>query len=136
MDFLGSRQMETAPTSIEVLLRPTLGQSDEPSDLRGSLSPTSVYNTWQSQNLSFYSPLLVHRMSFEDWKTEFQRCEICYLGPDTLLEEDDGTMVQVLSMWEGDLHEGSWRKRVNAGGCRNYPCKSPDTVINHLIQPS
>ena len=41
--------METAPTSIEVLLRPTLGQSDEPSDLRGSLSPTSVYSTWQSQ---------------------------------------------------------------------------------------
>ena len=40
--------METAPTSIEVFLRPTLGQSDEPSDLRGSLSPTSVYSTWQS----------------------------------------------------------------------------------------
>ena len=40
--------METAPTSIEVLLRPTLGQSDEPSDLRGSLSPTSVYSIWQS----------------------------------------------------------------------------------------
>ena len=48
MDFLGSRWMETAPTSIEVLLRPTLGQSDEPSDLRGSLSPTRVYSTWQS----------------------------------------------------------------------------------------
>ena len=30
---------ETAP--IEVLLRPTLFQSDEPSDLRGSLSPTT-----------------------------------------------------------------------------------------------
>ena len=41
--------METAPTSIEVLLRPTQSQSDEPSDLRGSLSPTSVYSTWQSQ---------------------------------------------------------------------------------------
>ena len=39
--FLGSRRMETAPTSIEVLLRPTLFQSDEPSDLRGSLSPTT-----------------------------------------------------------------------------------------------
>ena len=38
LDFLGSRRMETAPTSIEVLLRPTLGQS---SDLRGSLSPTT-----------------------------------------------------------------------------------------------
>ena len=48
MDYLGSRWMETAPTSIEVLLRPTLGQSDELSDLRGSLSPTSVYSTWQS----------------------------------------------------------------------------------------
>ena len=49
MDFLGSRRMETAPTFMEVLLRPTLGQSDEPSDLRGSLSPTSVYSTWLSQ---------------------------------------------------------------------------------------
>ena len=36
VDFLGTRWMKTAPTSIEVLLRPTLGQSDEPSDLRGS----------------------------------------------------------------------------------------------------
>ena len=46
--------METAPTSIEVLLRPT----DEPSDLRGSLPAPrhdiaarcpSVYDTWQTQ---------------------------------------------------------------------------------------
>ena len=52
VDFLGSRRMETAPKSIEVILRPTQSQSDEPSDLRGSLSPTtrhSVYGTWQSQ---------------------------------------------------------------------------------------
>ena len=42
--------METAPTSIEVLLRPTLGQADEPSDLRGSLSPTSVYTTHPIMN--------------------------------------------------------------------------------------
>ena len=31
VDFLGSRRMETAPTSIEVLLRPAQSQSDEPS---------------------------------------------------------------------------------------------------------
>ena len=49
VDFLGSRRLETAPTPIEVLLRLTQSQSDEPSDLRGSLSPTSVYSTWQSQ---------------------------------------------------------------------------------------
>ena len=47
--FGGIRRMETAPTSIEVFLRPTQSQSDEPSELRGSLSPTSVYSTWQSQ---------------------------------------------------------------------------------------
>ena len=29
--------METAPTSIEVFFRPTLGQSDEPSDLHDSI---------------------------------------------------------------------------------------------------
>ena len=38
---LGSRRMETAPTSIEVLLHLTQSQSDELSDLRGSLSPTT-----------------------------------------------------------------------------------------------
>ena len=41
VDFLESRRRGTAPTSIEVLLHPTLGQSDEPSDLRGSLNPTT-----------------------------------------------------------------------------------------------
>ena len=39
VDSLGSRRMGTAPTFIEVLSRLALGQSDEPSDLRGSLSP-------------------------------------------------------------------------------------------------
>ena len=43
VDFLGSSRMKTAPTSIEVLLRPTLGQSDEPSDLHGYLSPTTQH---------------------------------------------------------------------------------------------
>ena len=41
VDLLGSRWMESAPTSIEVLLRPTIDQSEEPSYLRGSLSPTT-----------------------------------------------------------------------------------------------
>ena len=43
VDFLSCRWMETAPTSIEVLLRPPLGQSDEPPDLRGSPSPTTKH---------------------------------------------------------------------------------------------
>ena len=43
VDFLGSRRIESEHTSIEVLLRPTQSQSDEPSDLCGSLSPTIAY---------------------------------------------------------------------------------------------
>ena len=39
--------METAPTSIEVILRRTQSQSDEPSDLRGSLSPTTRHRCTQ-----------------------------------------------------------------------------------------
>lgn len=59
-------------------------------------------------------------MSFEDWSTEFQRLEICYLGPDTLLDEDEGELADSVGKWEGNLNIGSWRRRVNAGGCRNY----------------
>ena len=52
VDSLGSRQLETAPSSIEVFLRPPLGQSDEPSDLRGSLSPTTGH---RCTHVSVYS---------------------------------------------------------------------------------
>ena len=55
VDFWGSRRLETAPTSIEVLLRPTQSQSDEPSDLRGFLSPTIVY-TAPGSHPSTYEP--------------------------------------------------------------------------------
>ena len=62
-------------------------------------------------------------MSFDDWVNEFQRVEICYLGPDTLLDEDEGELADQLAKWEGNLNTGSWRRRVNAGGCRNYTCE-------------
>ena len=45
VDFLGSRQMVNTPTSIDVILRPTQSQSDQPSDLRGSLSPTTGHRS-------------------------------------------------------------------------------------------
>ena len=60
VNLLGSRRMETVPTSIEVLLRPTEGQSDEPSDLRGSLSPTIVYTAPGSPRRS---PILLRRLT-------------------------------------------------------------------------
>ena len=53
-------------------------------------------------------------MSFRDFSTHFQRLEICHLGPDALAESDSKTH------WQCQLLNGSWKKKVNAGGCRNY----------------
>ena len=63
-----------------------------------------------------------YRMSFNDFKTEYMKMEICYLGPDTLGDEDSGKHRR----WEGTIHQGSWRKFVNAGGCVNHKkCRYP-----------
>ena len=94
--------METAPTSIEVLLRPTLGQSDEPSDLRGSLSPTSVYSTWQSPggHSSNYEPGAT-LLNFSDRAYHAERTpysilcgSVCAVSITSkfLLEQDDETL--------------------------------------------
>jgi len=59
-------------------------------------------------------------MCFEDFAQEFQRLEICYLGPDTLLDDDEGEIAEACAKWEGQLMDGEWKRRVTAGGCRNY----------------
>ncbi|ESN95936.1 hypothetical protein HELRODRAFT_185955 [Helobdella robusta] len=56
-------------------------------------------------------------MSYKDFVRNFEKLEICFLGPDSLNEHEEKTGKR---KWEGILFEGSWRKRVNAGGCRNY----------------
>jgi len=59
-------------------------------------------------------------MSFKDFVSNYELLEVCYLGPDSVSigEIKDGKV-----KWEGSLFEGSWKRRVNAGGCRNYPCQ-------------
>jgi len=60
-------------------------------------------------------------MSFDDFVSNFQRLEICYLGPDTLaVANDDEEEDPDKHKWEGNLFEGGWKRRVNAGGCRNH----------------
>jgi len=56
-------------------------------------------------------------MSYEDFVREFERLEFCLLGPDS----DCNTGALYKKPWEGTLLQGSWKRRVNAGGCRNYP---------------
>ena len=63
-------------------------------------------------------------MSFKDFVSNYQRLEICFLGPDSLSEVEGRG-------WEGSLFEGGWKRRVNAGGCRNYPsvCLQVDLLV-------
>ena len=50
--------------------------------------------------------------------SNYQRLEVCYLGPDSANAKDEENPDE--NKWEGSLFEGGWRRRVNAGGCRNY----------------
>ena len=60
--------------------------------------------------------MLTFRMSFKDFSTHFQRVEICNLSPDMGVDEQSD-----LKAWESQLIEGNWKKKVTAGGCRNFP---------------
>ncbi|KAJ8356230.1 hypothetical protein SKAU_G00190240 [Synaphobranchus kaupii] len=53
-------------------------------------------------------------MSFEDFKRNFTKVEICNLTPDTL--ENDK-----IRKWTVSVNEGRWVRGCSAGGCRNYP---------------
>ncbi|XP_021075816.1 calpain-9 isoform X2 [Mus pahari] len=52
-------------------------------------------------------------MAFKDFKTHFDKVEICNLTPDAL--EDSA-----LHRWEVTFHQGSWVRGSTAGGCRNF----------------
>ena len=62
-------------------------------------------------------------ISFQDWKANFTRLEICNLTPEPL---DDGQIRNGVNgngkcrkHWEAVFFEGSWVNGVSAGGCRN-----------------
>jgi len=53
-------------------------------------------------------------MSFEDFVRNFSKLEICNLSPDSATDDKSKIRFQMTSF------EGSWKRRVNAGGCQNY----------------
>nr|XP_055072890.1 calpain-1 catalytic subunit-like [Misgurnus anguillicaudatus]XP_055072891.1 calpain-1 catalytic subunit-like [Misgurnus anguillicaudatus] len=53
-------------------------------------------------------------MSFQEFKRQFSRLEICNLTADALCEDAQ-------SFWNTIKFTGSWRKGSTAGGCRNHP---------------
>jgi len=53
-------------------------------------------------------------MEYNDFTRNFQKMEICNLSPDCLEGPENK------HHWETVFHEGTWKPRVNAGGCRNF----------------
>ena len=57
-------------------------------------------------------------MAFPDFIKNFEKMEMCHLGPQSL--EADQLGGKQKSRWEMCLENGEWKKRLNAGGCRNF----------------
>ncbi|KAA3678062.1 calpain, invertebrate [Paragonimus westermani] len=55
-------------------------------------------------------------MSYEDFVRNFEKLEICHLGPQSLGGESETRGRH----WEMCVEQGSWKPRVSAGGCRNF----------------
>uniref|UniRef100_A0A915CZJ1 Calpain catalytic domain-containing protein n=1 Tax=Ditylenchus dipsaci TaxID=166011 RepID=A0A915CZJ1_9BILA len=63
-------------------------------------------------------------MSFQDFMRNFEKMEICNLGPDVMNEIAEMTGIPRLRAiqhtWSVNSFHGSWRRGSTAGGCRNY----------------
>lgn len=58
-------------------------------------------------------------MSFDDFATNFSKVEMCLTLPNFDALSTSNNNIRKKIQWQMTPHEGSWKKGVNAGGCRN-----------------
>jgi calpain len=60
-------------------------------------------------------------ISFEDFRRNFEKLEVCNLGRDVMQEVQQMTGIQTKQeTWAVRSFDGIWRRGQTAGGCRNY----------------
>lgn len=73
-------------------------------------------------------------MSFEDFVRNFEKMEICNLGPDVMNEIYQMTGVKPRGQnWATVTHEGAWIRNQTAGGCRNYISKCISFFLKYTV---
>jgi len=84
-----------------------------------ALAASPVYELHDSVCEKQTTRRLMYRMSFDDFMSNFTKLEMCMMTPvcDTLGRSDAW---QAKHIWKVTVHDGSWQRQVNAGGCRNY----------------
>lgn len=94
-------------------LRPLVQMWDHPT-LHQKKDPTKVL-------LHFSS-----RMSFDDFKRNFTKLEMCNLTPDTLQGDERHS-------WTVSVNQGRWVRGSSAGGCRNFPGRPSIFFLNYHL---
>jgi calpain len=56
-------------------------------------------------------------MDFNDFTSNFDKMELCHMGPEAFGESTEGGKKK---KWVAQFEQGGWKRRVNAGGCRNF----------------
>jgi len=67
-------------------------------------------------------------MSYRDFLSNFTKLEMCMMTPvrETITRDH---VWQSGHVWKVTIHDGSWQRQVNAGGCRNYLGTVYDPVV-------
>ncbi|KRZ73507.1 Calpain clp-1 [Trichinella papuae] len=61
-------------------------------------------------------------MCFDDFLRNFEKLEICNLGPEVMAEIAEMTgQVSHGEKWNTNVHHGAWLQGQSAGGCKNFP---------------